>query len=82
MQSSLINSIPALCVKSTHLLGGAEGVEAAMPNIRIIPLHWWTDQRMEVCSYLASSAQKDGTNVNSILGRDLCQIEVRAAASW
>lgn len=49
MQSSLIKSIPALCVKSSDLLAGAEGVEAAMPNIRIIPLHWWADQRMEVC---------------------------------
>ena len=49
MQSSLINSIPALCVKSSDLLAGAEGVEAAMANIRIIPLHWWADQRMEVC---------------------------------
>lgn len=48
MQSSLINSIPALCVKSSDLLSSAEGVEAAMPNIRIIPLHWWADQRMEV----------------------------------
>ncbi|CAL1707828.1 unnamed protein product [Somion occarium] len=48
LQSSLINAIPALCVKSSDLLAGAEGVEAAMPNIRIIPLHWWADQRMEV----------------------------------
>ncbi|KAI5889049.1 MED14-domain-containing protein [Schizophyllum commune H4-8] len=44
-QSILARSIPALCVESQHILSGAPAAEAAMPNIRVIPLNWWSDTR-------------------------------------
>ncbi|KAL1667181.1 mediator complex subunit MED14-domain-containing protein [Schizophyllum commune] len=44
-QSILARSIPALCVESQHILAGAPAAEAAMPNIRVIPLNWWSDTR-------------------------------------
>ncbi|KAF9242015.1 mediator complex subunit MED14-domain-containing protein [Melanogaster broomeanus] len=48
MQSSLANSIPALCVQSSDILSGAPAAEAAMPNIRVIPLNWWSDKKAQV----------------------------------
>ncbi|OCH90250.1 MED14-domain-containing protein [Obba rivulosa] len=47
-QSSLARSIPALCVQSSDILSGAPAAEAAMPNIRVIPLHWWCDEQAQV----------------------------------
>ncbi|KAH0826875.1 mediator complex subunit MED14-domain-containing protein [Lanmaoa asiatica] len=44
VQSSLACSIPALCVQSSDILSGAPAAEAAMPNIRVIPLNWWSDK--------------------------------------
>ncbi|KAF9220121.1 MED14-domain-containing protein [Gyrodon lividus] len=48
MQSSLAHSIPALCVQSSDILSGAPAAEAAMPNIRVIPLNWWSDKKAAV----------------------------------
>ncbi|KAG2737234.1 hypothetical protein P692DRAFT_20823867, partial [Suillus brevipes Sb2] len=48
IQSSLAHSVPALCVQSSDILSGAPAVEAAMPNIRIIPLNWWSDKKAQV----------------------------------
>ena len=48
MQSSLARSIPALCVQSSDILSGAPAAEAAMANIRVIPLNWWSDKKAQV----------------------------------
>ncbi|KAJ7874735.1 mediator complex subunit MED14-domain-containing protein [Mycena olivaceomarginata] len=48
IQSSLARSVPALCVQSEHILSGAPAAEAAMPNIRVIPLNWWSDKKAQV----------------------------------
>jgi len=48
IQSSLANSVPALCVQSEHILSGAPAAEAAMPNIRVIPLNWWSHEKARV----------------------------------
>jgi mediator of RNA polymerase II transcription subunit 14 len=48
MQSSLARSVPALCVQSKHILSGAPAAEAAMPNIRVIPLNWWSEEKAQV----------------------------------
>ncbi|KAJ7690643.1 MED14-domain-containing protein [Mycena rosella] len=48
IQSSLARSVPALCVQSEHILSGAPAAEAAMPNIRVIPLNWWSDMNAQV----------------------------------
>ncbi|THH13385.1 hypothetical protein EW146_g6822 [Bondarzewia mesenterica] len=42
LHSALSHKIPALCVKSSDILSGSPAFEAAMPNIRVIPLSWWT----------------------------------------
>ncbi|KAI0785537.1 MED14-domain-containing protein [Abortiporus biennis] len=47
-QSSLARSIPALCVQASDILSGAPAAEAAMRNIRVIPLNWWSDQPVQV----------------------------------
>ncbi|KAH9485239.1 Mediator of RNA polymerase II transcription subunit 14 [Psilocybe cubensis] len=48
IQSSLARSVPALCVQSEHILSGAPAAEAAMPNIRVIPLNWWSSDKAQV----------------------------------
>src|SRR5258708_4403745 len=48
IQSSLASSVPALCVQSEHILSGAPAAEAAMPNIRVIPLNWWSHEKARV----------------------------------
>lgn len=48
IQSSLARSVPALCVQSEHILSGAPAAEAAMPNIRVVPLNWWSDKDAQV----------------------------------
>lgn len=47
-QSSIARSIPALCVQSSDILSDQPAAEAAMPNIRVIPLNWWSDQNLQV----------------------------------
>lgn len=48
IRSSLARSVPGLCVQSSDILSGAPAAEAAMPNIRVIPLNWWSDKKAEV----------------------------------
>lgn len=48
VQSPLARTIPALCVQSSDILSGVPAAEAAMPNIRVIPLHWWSNQDVKV----------------------------------
>ncbi|KAH9945691.1 MED14-domain-containing protein [Amylocystis lapponica] len=48
VQSSLASSIPALCVQSSDILSGAPAAEAAMPNIRVTPLNWWSGEQAQV----------------------------------
>jgi Zn ribbon nucleic-acid-binding protein len=48
IQSCLARSIPALCVQSSDILSGAPAAEAAMPNIRVIPLNWWSEKKVQV----------------------------------
>ncbi|RDX48026.1 MED14-domain-containing protein [Lentinus brumalis] len=48
VQSSLARTIPALCVQSKDILSGAPAAEAAMPNIRVIPLNWWSEDDAKV----------------------------------
>ncbi|EPT02595.1 hypothetical protein FOMPIDRAFT_1035808 [Fomitopsis schrenkii] len=45
LQSGLSRSVPLLCVQSSDILSGAPAAEAAMPNIRVIPLNWWNDEK-------------------------------------
>ncbi|KAI0068848.1 MED14-domain-containing protein [Artomyces pyxidatus] len=42
LHSSLSQTIPTLCVQSADILSGSPAFEAAMPNIRVIPLSWWS----------------------------------------
>ncbi|TFK53984.1 MED14-domain-containing protein [Heliocybe sulcata] len=48
IQSSLSRSVPGLCVQSVDILSGAPAAEAAMPNIRVIPLNWWSEKKAQV----------------------------------
>jgi mediator of RNA polymerase II transcription subunit 14 len=48
IQSSLARSVPGLCVQSSDILSGAPAAEAAMPNIRVIPLNWWSEKNAQV----------------------------------
>ncbi|KAI5116984.1 hypothetical protein M0805_001593 [Coniferiporia weirii] len=48
LQSSLARSVPALCVQSSDILAGVPAAEAAMPNIRVIPLNWWSNRKSQV----------------------------------
>jgi mediator of RNA polymerase II transcription subunit 14 len=50
LQSSLARSVPALCVQSSDILSGAPAAEAAMPNIKVIPLNWWSEKKAQVRS--------------------------------
>src|ERR1700743_1892247 len=43
IQSSLARSVPGLLVQAKAILSGAPAAEAAMPNIRVIPLNWWSN---------------------------------------
>ncbi|EJD03366.1 MED14-domain-containing protein [Fomitiporia mediterranea MF3/22] len=48
LQSSLVRSVPGLCVQSSDILAGVPAAEAAMPNIRVIPLNWWSNKKSQV----------------------------------
>ncbi|KAF5370780.1 hypothetical protein D9758_002136 [Tetrapyrgos nigripes] len=48
IQSSIARSVPALSVQSRDLLRLAPAAEAAMPNIRVIPLNWWSEKNAHV----------------------------------
>jgi mediator of RNA polymerase II transcription subunit 14 len=51
LQSSLAHSVPALCVQASHILSGVPAAEAAMSNIRVVPLNWWSEKKAQVCDY-------------------------------
>ncbi|KAF8972893.1 mediator complex subunit MED14-domain-containing protein [Flammula alnicola] len=67
IQSSLARSVPALCVQSKHILSGAPAAEAAMPNIRVIPLNWWSKEKAQVvtCVKLKYVQQPMGKTASS-----------------
>ncbi|KAF8629115.1 hypothetical protein AX17_005701 [Amanita inopinata Kibby_2008] len=67
IQSSLARSVPALCVQSEHILSGAPAAEAAMPNIRVIPLNWWSEENAQVvtCVKLKYVQQPLGKNASA-----------------
>ncbi|EIN12028.1 MED14-domain-containing protein [Punctularia strigosozonata HHB-11173 SS5] len=46
--STLAHSVEALCVQASDILSGAPAVEAAMPNIRVVPINWWSGQKTQV----------------------------------
>ncbi|KAH8119598.1 MED14-domain-containing protein [Phellopilus nigrolimitatus] len=48
LHSSLARSVPGLCVQSSDILAGVPAAEAAMPNIRVIPLNWWSNKKLQV----------------------------------
>ncbi|KAL5506965.1 RGR1 [Sanghuangporus vaninii] len=48
LQSSLVRSVPGLCVQSSDILAGVPAAEAAMPNIRVVPLNWWSNKKLQV----------------------------------
>ena len=62
VKSSLARTIPALCVQSKDILSGAPAAEAAMPNIRVIPLNWWSgdDAKVVTCVKLKYVQQPIG----------------------
>ena len=47
-QSSLVRSIPGICVQSKDILSGVPAAEAAMPNIRVVALRWWSEKSIQV----------------------------------
>ncbi|TFK44507.1 mediator complex subunit MED14-domain-containing protein [Crucibulum laeve] len=67
LQSSLARSVPALCVQSKDILAGAPAAEAAMPNIRVIPLNWWSERKAQVvtCVKLKYVQQPMGKTASS-----------------
>lgn len=76
IQSSLARSVPALCVQSSDILSGAPAAEAAMPNIRVIPLNWWSDKKAQVSYRL--SLRFMCMLIASLIGCNLRQIEICA----
>ena len=48
LRPSLVKSLPGLCVQSSDLLAGVPAAEAAMSNIRIVPLNWWSTKKTQV----------------------------------
>jgi mediator of RNA polymerase II transcription subunit 14 len=41
LHSTLSHAIPALLIQSSDVLGDSAARDAAMPNIRVVPLAWW-----------------------------------------
>ncbi|KAF8532543.1 mediator complex subunit MED14-domain-containing protein [Gautieria morchelliformis] len=48
IHSSLASSVPVLCVQSKDILSGVPAAEAAMPNIRVVPINWWSERKCQV----------------------------------
>ncbi|KAF8893946.1 mediator complex subunit MED14-domain-containing protein [Infundibulicybe gibba] len=72
LKSSLARSVPALCVQSKHILSGAPAAEAAMPNIRVIPLNWWSEKSAQVVTcvklkYVQQPMGKKAAGTSSII---------------
>ena len=68
LQSSLARSVPALCVQSSDILSGAPAAEAAMPNIRVIPLNWWSNRKSQVCIGISRKERN-----SRVVGGYMCQ---------
>jgi mediator of RNA polymerase II transcription subunit 14 len=45
LRAALSPGVPALCVQAADILAGAPAAEAAEPNVRVLPLHWWDEAR-------------------------------------
>lgn len=41
-------AVPVLCVNAVDILAGVPAAEAAMPNIQITPLNWWSERKCQV----------------------------------
>ncbi|KAF7298154.1 Mediator of RNA polymerase II transcription subunit 14 [Mycena chlorophos] len=68
VQSSLARSVPGLLVKADEILSGAPAAEAAMPNIRVIALNWWSNTRnaqVITCVKLKYVQQPMGKNASA-----------------
>lgn len=78
IQSSLARSVPALCVQSEHILSGAPAAEAAMPNIRVIPLNWWSNEKAQVM-YHSNLISEPTELLIHCLGGNMCKIEICSA---
>ena len=48
IHSPLASSVPILCVQSKDILSGVPAAEAAMPNIRVVPINWWAERKCQV----------------------------------
>lgn len=48
IHSTLASSVPVLCVQSKDILSGVPAAEAAMPNIRVVPINWWSERKCQV----------------------------------
>lgn len=70
-QSSLARSVPGICVQSKDILSGAPAAEAAMPNIRVVPLGWWSEQKAQVitCVKLKYVQQPMGRRIGGTIIR-------------
>ncbi|KAH7889201.1 mediator complex subunit MED14-domain-containing protein [Phlebopus sp. FC_14] len=76
IHSSIARAIPALCVQSSDILSGAPAAEAAMPNIRVIPLNWWSDKKAQVVTcvklkYVQQPVGKLGAGAGGGRGSDI-----------
>lgn len=49
-----------------------------MPNIRVIPLNWWSERQAQVSEYNSVGLQI----LNATAGGDLRQVKIRATARW
>jgi mediator of RNA polymerase II transcription subunit 14 len=48
LHAALARAVPALCVPAARLLGDAPGADAAEPNVRVLPLNWWSARAARV----------------------------------
>ena len=72
LRSTLARSVPGLCVQATDILAGAPAAEAAMPNIRVIPLNWWSTKKSQVVTcvklkYVQQPVGKRAAAANSVI---------------
>ncbi|KAJ3571005.1 hypothetical protein NP233_g4045 [Leucocoprinus birnbaumii] len=70
-QSSLVRSIPGICVQSKDILSGVPAAEAAMPNIRVVALRWWSEKSVQVvtCVKLKYVQQPMGKTIGGTIIR-------------
>lgn len=80
INSSLAIAMPGLCVQAADILSGAPAAEAAMPNIRVIAVNWWSQKKPQVRYPLDCSLSCPSNNPS--VGRDMRQVEIRTATNW